>query len=330
MSVQGNEHLPSSTSCHLGPNAVHGTSSNEASLLAVSQQVIRDFLDRMNVTIPPYLPDLEVMSRVYKVLQTWDFGDAIRPHVITALTITITAYNHLTDIEAKVQIALFTAITTALDVPVIMNSVSWRDLHTLFLPCSAENRSGLVRELRGILVKMWDHYPPCSASAIFSSVLKFISATIFENETKAIALSSDGAPFIEYRRAKGGLPEAYAYFIWEKAKFPDIKVYVQAIPHAMRYINYVNDILSFYKEELEGETGNYIGDRGLVEGKSALEVLREVIDETVGAAERVRRILGEGEARDAWENFVRGYTSFHISSPRYRLQEVVGSRYLID
>jgi len=86
----------------------------------------------------------------------------------------------------------------------------------------------------------------------------------------------------------------------------------------------ISDILSFYKEELQGETVNYIHDRALVTGKTAIDTLREVIDETEAASQRVRQILGESDARDAWDSFAKGYISFHYGDPRYRLREIIG------
>lgn len=50
-----------------------------------------------------------------------------------------------------------------------------------------------------------------------------------------------------------------------------------------------------------------------------------MIDEAVAATERVRHILGEGKARDAWESFANGYISVHLLSPRYRLQQLISA-----
>lgn len=83
--------------------------------------------------------------------------------------------------------------------------------------------------------------------------------------------------------------------------------------------------MSFYKEVLEGETGNYVQDRALVSGKSSLETLNDVIEDTIAGVERVRRILGEGKTRDAYESFVAGYVAFHVNSTRYRLADIIGT-----
>ncbi|KZT70829.1 hypothetical protein DAEQUDRAFT_764395 [Daedalea quercina L-15889] len=87
-----------------------------------------------------------------------------------------------------------------------------------------------------------------------------------------------------------GLAEAFAYVIWDKQHFPDIQFDI------CWFQNHVNDILSFYKEELAGEMGNYTGGRARATGKT----VQDVIGETIVLADRVRRTLGDGPVRDAW------------------------------
>ena len=92
----------------------------------------------------------------------------------------------------------------------------------------------------------------------------------------------------------------------------------------------VSDILSFYKETLEGDTSSYIHSRASIAGQCPYETLREVIDEVVAATERIHAVLGTGPARDAWDSFEAGYIQFHFGDPRYRLQEVFGNEYMMD
>lgn len=89
-----------------------------------------------------------------------------------------------------------------------------------------------------------------------------------------------------------------------------------------------SDIFSFYKEELVGETANYVHDRARVTGKTASEALFDVVDDTVAAVERIRTILQEGEERAVLERWMAGYVLFHFLSPRYKLMELTGTQYL--
>ena len=87
-----------------------------------------------------------------------------------------------------------------------------------------------------------------------------------------------------------------------------------------------SDILSFYKEDLEGDTSSYIHARAHVANMSPYDVLQDVINETVSAAEWVHHVLGEGPAKDAWKSFEAGYIHCHLNDPRYRLMTSSRSR----
>ncbi|EMD37621.1 hypothetical protein CERSUDRAFT_154363 [Gelatoporia subvermispora B] len=98
----------------------------------------------------------------------------------------------------------------------------------------------------------------------------------------------------------------------------------------MLYLSYLNDIMSFYKEEVAGDQGTYVLDRACTTGKMHVEALYEVVDDTVDIVKRVRRIPREGPARDAWDTFVTAYIAFHTNTPKYRLQEIMDVYYLIQ
>ena len=84
----------------------------------------------------------------------------------------------------------------------------------------------------------------------------------------------------------------------------------------------VNDILSFYKEELAGETVNYVHLLRAVRRKeSGIEVVRDLIEEVVGLSEEISALL-VGEAKEMWECWKVGYIAFHLCDSRYKLSEL--------
>ncbi|KAH9949258.1 hypothetical protein B0H21DRAFT_820260 [Amylocystis lapponica] len=303
---------------------------SKESIAELSKQAIRDFFEKIKFVPPTHSRDIALEARVQEEMRNWSYEEVIRPHVITAITLAITAYAHITAIETKLCIVLFTAVILSLDDPAIMDSVASREFH--YNVCAGEllGDNGLFGQLVKLLRGMWEHYPRYSASAISSSALQFVNMTLLENETKSAVLSGSARLFLEHRRTLSATAEAYGCFIWEKTRFPDVTAYMQAIPDTMLLVGYINDILSFYKEEIAGETGNYIRDRASLSSMTALEMLREVIDETVAAMERIRVILGEGPARDAWEGFAAGYINGHTKCLRYRLQEIIGGQYILE
>ncbi len=88
-------------------------------------------------------------------------------------------------------------------------------------------------------------------------------------------------------------------------------------------------MLSFYKEELAGETANFVHDRAKVSGKNVAEVLSEVWQEVIGSVSRARALLQGDKEKETWERFIAGYVAFHFYSPRYQLVELTGSEYTV-
>ncbi len=84
-----------------------------------------------------------------------------------------------------------------------------------------------------------------------------------------------------------------------------------------------SDILSFYKEEVAGERGNYIHNRATVTQKDVNNVLMDVIGEVIEAVDRTQSVLRGKEEKETWDNFVTGYAAFHYATPRYRLTEIL-------
>ena len=84
-----------------------------------------------------------------------------------------------------------------------------------------------------------------------------------------------------------------------------------------------SDLFSFYKETLEGDETNYINRYARVHRRSLEESVNDLSDKLVLAVDKVKKILGEGKALEAWEYFVAGYTHFHLYCPRYKLSTVV-------
>ena len=83
-----------------------------------------------------------------------------------------------------------------------------------------------------------------------------------------------------------------------------------------------SDICSFFKEEVAGETANFIHDRATAEGTSPFQALITTIDETVRAVEGIRRVLKTEKERETWETFMTNYVAFHYNTSRYRLKEL--------
>ncbi|CCL98073.1 uncharacterized protein FIBRA_00067 [Fibroporia radiculosa] len=303
---------------------------NKNSPADVSRTAIVEFVTALGLEIiPTYQPDIELRQKIEETTRLWEDEEALRPFIVSAIFLTETGYGHILDNNVKVIIALYTALILIMDSPAIAEANNAIGIPQGLCQGSIHATPGLIGTLAKLAKDSWDYFVPFAAGSIVISILDHVNGEMLERlgDTDSDALTS--YPFVKYRRMLSGLPDAFSCFIWEKSRFPDVNAYLLAIPAANLVLTYINDILSLYKEELAGET-TYIHDRARTTGKPTLEALRDVAQETVAAVEQVRALLGEGDARDAWDSCVQGFVGYHIANPRYRLKEVLGGEYFID
>ncbi|KAI0728385.1 Trichodiene synthase [Fomitopsis betulina] len=286
----------------------------------------------MNVTPTRYERDMELEARVKEVTRTWPFEHQIRRHIVTGLVMAETSYAHVSDVEARVAIALYTAILTLLDDPHLFDAVGGEVFWRRICDGSLLQDKGIMGEWARVIIDMGRFYSNYSSAAIFAASLRFLNGEMIGNPESNAFVDPNSKEFVDFSRELSGAAEAYAAFIWVKSDFPDENSYLQVSSDVCKYIIHTNDLLSFYKEEQDGEVASYIHARARVTNKLPIATLHEVIDEVVTAAERIRRTLGDGRARKAWDSFERGYIGFHIGDPRYRLQDIFGAHweYMMD
>ncbi|KAI0937355.1 hypothetical protein AcV5_005283 [Taiwanofungus camphoratus] len=203
--------------------------TGQEGLAAVSKQAICEFLDRLNFTFPEYKRDLELEARVNEATRGWESGEYMRPYVVTAILITVMAYGHLSSIDAKLAVALYTALLVALDDPAVFDSLSAQKLPFRLCAGSAQRDGDVLGELSRNLAGMWGIYPDFAASAVCTSALRFVNACFLENMGTDAMLRPGMRSFVDYQRGMSGVADAYACFIWEKARFPDVRIYLEAM-----------------------------------------------------------------------------------------------------
>ena len=163
-------------------------------------------------------------------MRHWGDEQALRPYVITALILTITAYAHVSDLETRVLITLFTTLIIAMDDPAVFSGLTPVEYHRKMCMGAVQQERGMLGEFTKVLQGMWDHYPSFTANTIYASALRFVNASVMENEWRGESYSQEARPFVEYKRSMTATTEAYACFIWPRAQFPDYRVYFRAVP----------------------------------------------------------------------------------------------------
>ncbi|KAJ4290987.1 hypothetical protein N0V90_010183 [Kalmusia sp. IMI 367209] len=186
----------------------------------------------------------------------------------------------------------------------------------------------VLQSLTQLLRDLQVHLGPFARSVLLSSTIAFINGTFFEKSYEGRICPPKGATqFPEYLRVLTGIAEPFAHFIFAQ-KFPEseyLHVYLPVIPNITSILCYVNDIMSFYKESIKGdEQLNFISNVANMRGITYLAALEWTCKQVCDKVGAVRAILREyAGLLEVFEDFLRGYISFHLEQPRYKLEEVL-------
>ncbi|KAL7893864.1 isoprenoid synthase domain-containing protein [Trichoderma sp. SZMC 28014] len=189
-------------------------------------------------------------------------------------------------------------------------------------PCGDPVLDWYAREL---VPSLWKHFDPLVANMITIACYDFINGIGIESLTKDVEIQPQAVAFPDWLRFKTGLSPMYALLALARPSDPKLSTggldkYVQVIPDVIVFTNIVNDVISFYKELLAEEKGNYIDMRAQRENITVLEALDTLADEGIQVRERVLKVLkDEPEYRANFDTYAKGITHFHTSSPRYRM-----------
>lgn len=90
---------------------------------------------------------------------------------------------------------------------------------------------------------VWDVVP---ANFIILSSVAFINCNVLEEraEFQSMLPTGGGRRWPHYFRDREGVPDAYSYFTFPKAKYPEISKFLEAIPDMGRFLNLANDVIS--------------------------------------------------------------------------------------
>ncbi|KAK1972291.1 longiborneol synthase [Colletotrichum sublineola] len=168
-------------------------------------------------------------------------------------------------------------------------------------------------------------FDPVLANLLQISTLKFLTCNLLERHKGFLNMpvTRAGVKFPDFVRDLSGINVAFAVFCFPKAQYPDVEQYLEAIPDMARFIDISNDVLSFYKEELSGDTRNYVHNRAMATGRPVLTELEVLKDEVVESANRAAKILkGRGKYEQSMHDSVRGLLAMHTANPRYKLKDL--------
>lgn len=92
----------------------------------------------------------------------------------------------------------------------------------------------------------WDHWDPILANLIVTSTMDCVTSNLLDTrqEFQNMPITREGTSFPYFFRNMSGITTAYACFSYPKTIYPDIGLFLEALPDMALYVNIVNDVLS--------------------------------------------------------------------------------------
>ncbi|SJL14644.1 uncharacterized protein ARMOST_18109 [Armillaria ostoyae] len=288
-----------------------------------SWNIIRSFLQQFDTTNLPSVKDAALEDLCLKEGERRGYAlDVLGPALTVGLNIAAAAYHHLANDKVKVYIVFYTAFVTYHDdvYPDDPDALVGVPNFTKHFAASEKQSTKMLDDFANLLAETSQLFGQVSADFIVHAGLKFIAVLVLETQNKYESVHRVDR-YALYLREMSGLGEAYAMFIFPAEL--QYSTYVQALPLLRDFIDFTNDITSFYKEECEGETHNLISFLAEARGEPKSKALYYLVEKCMEAHERILLILSpHKEAQGMYKEFVKGFLSFHLGGKRYRLDEL--------
>ncbi|KAK2462615.1 hypothetical protein APHAL10511_005348 [Amanita phalloides] len=291
------------------------------------QHILSTLLDQLQIpyTSPPYDHPLHdacihgALSRGISLSGPVHIG----PYLPVGVSISSNGYSHLPDPNTRVYIALYTAALVAVE-DVCGNNIDLLRAFCHQFLTSAPHHHPIMDTYDLLLRELPTHFDPVPADMMLQSNIDFIVANVLEYEMQHRLVSPCATGFPVFLRNLSGAAKIYSLLAYPR-NIP-VRSYIQAIPASMTYVNFINDIFSFYKEELAHESVNCISNLARCTHRPKLAVLQHLADQSVHAHHEILAVLGDDPADPrvltAYLAFCRGYVYFHTSSKRYRVPDL--------
>ncbi|KAM6496543.1 Isoprenoid synthase domain containing protein, partial [Amanita muscaria] len=244
----------------------------------------------------------------------------ILPYLRVGTDIAELAYGH-TSHETQIYVALFTAAMVGCEDACASEIELLNTFGQRFIK-GQKHGNPILDSYDLLLRELAERFEPFAAGAMLQSALDFIVGLVLEYELKQQpTLARPAQEFPIFLRILTGVSRLYTILM-----FPDgipLRSWMESLPSMISYIHHVNDIFSFYKEELVNECNNFISIKAQSGRKTKLEALQSLADETVDTVKEIIAVLAHNQdALEAFKDFHKGYVYFHTACNRYKMAEL--------
>lgn len=178
-----------------------------------------------------------------------------------------------------------------------------------------------------IIVELYDFlsYEPIFAALTVSSIDHFIISRMIELKLTIgelnINLAVTSPMFSYFLHSMSGVAIPYSLMAFVTSKddlVNDTAGILQILPDINRFVELINDIISYRKEESAGEKFNLIPILALSRGIKTEKVLWQIVEEALELNRCIDIALKSySVAKMHWKNFRRGYINWHVTEPCY-------------
>ncbi|KAG2369199.1 isoprenoid synthase domain-containing protein [Suillus spraguei] len=304
-------------------NNLSTASTLDGEVLASIRQSMAEFLQRCGLQYKNVALDEAWYCECYKEAINRGYPmDTILPYMTVGVTMMSNAFDHLPDRATKIWICFFTTLCVCIDdMKKVEDLAHVYHFNERFANCRPQEHP-VMNALDGLLREAACHYSALASNLIVTSSLNFMSSIVLDNETQDMPISLQAPSYPEYSRLLSGLTDAFGFFIFPSTL--PLRDYIQCMPDLAIVLNHTNDIFSYYKEEIDGESANYLSLMAASRALSKPDALRKLVEKTVHAYHNVLEFLRpRPEAYGAYVTFFEGYVRFHTTLRRYKLEEVL-------
>ncbi|KAI0643152.1 isoprenoid synthase domain-containing protein [Trametes meyenii] len=208
-----------------------------------------------------------------------------------------TAYGHV-PLEHRRYVALYTLCLLHIDDIGVNDPNSSMYFGRRFIRGEPQPNDAL-ESLVGLLKRAYELWPQYGADSIVTGTLESVTANHAECVTNDMAVNPSATRYPTYFRLKTGISAPFTHFIFASATEESLATYLQIVPEIEYWMCVVNDIMSFYKEELVGEMNNYVHLCAAAEQMTIPDVLQKLVDDVVDTARRVALVVSDDRGLSA-------------------------------
>ncbi|KAK1220813.1 hypothetical protein PQX77_016384 [Marasmius sp. AFHP31] len=303
--------------------------SPNANLLLI-KRIARELLRKCSIPVDALAFDQTLYDESKEIMASeFHLPSSVYPwfekYLSVGVVIASTSYSHL-PVRVQVHIATYTGSATALDDVFRNDPENMGEFNEQFIKGLPQNNP-ILEAFAQIIRQTSKYYGRVQTALIITSTLDFMTSLSIDLEIPRVKNVTEFSSFAAYCRTMSGVSVAYGMFIFP-ASIP-LSTYVSCVPLMSTYINCMNDVLSFYKEELNMEDDNFASMLAKGSSITKYDAIQRLADDVADADKRILKVLADyPPALESWQSFRKGYVHFHTSSPRYKLHEVFGSDYV--